>query len=160
MSRRVDSKFRARMVELRRNAQLTYKSAQGEAQRNWSVPVVNRSSLLDIPNMHKPAFDRNTINTAYDQIMLGAEEGSAGDIIALRTQLSVIAAEERAFRHRYMSLPRAIANAHGRQYGQGEGDLFSPNGLEGDISNMFKAGALTSTEDHRSWKQVNMPADL
>jgi len=142
MTQSVDPGFSRRMLELKQHAATTYQSLQGRARREWCIPKDNTEPLHDIANMHKPAFDREPLNAAYDAAVAGAAgEVSTGNILALRLQLAAVAAEERAYRHRHMSLPRAICAAHGRAYGLGEGSLFSPTGIEGDVAAYIKAGS-------------------
>ncbi len=146
MTQSIDKTFSARMQELRQQAVQLYKSVQGKSQRVWQVPTVQPTTPLAVMSLHTPAFDRTALNEDYDAIVAGkAAESSNGAVLALRLQLAVVAAEERAYRHRHMSVARAICTAHGRCYGQGEGSLFGPQGIEGDVATYMRAGSAGST---------------
>lgn len=141
MTQSVDKTFSNRMRTLQTQARQLYKSVQCAAQRIWQVSAT-QVSLHDISGMHKPEFDRTELNNDYDEIVAGKAAGSSnGEVLGLRLQIAVVAAEERAYRHRHMSLARAVATAHGRCYGQGEGALFSPTGIEGDVATYIRAGS-------------------
>jgi hypothetical protein len=135
------------MSELKSQAAAAYKSLQGAAQREWQIPIANTRSLQDVKGMHLPAYDRTQLNNDYVALINGATDGAAsnGEVLALRLQLAVMAVEERAYRHRHMTLSRAICTAHGRCYGHGEGELFSPIGIEGDVATYIRSGLVGAT---------------
>jgi len=142
----IDKTFSARMRDLRQQAVQLYKSVQGTSQRVWQVPTVQESNPLAVGDLHTPAFDRAALNDDYNALVAGkSAENSNGAVLALRLQLATVAAEERAYRHRHMSVARAICTAHGRCYGQGEGSLFGPTGIEGDVATYMRAGAAAGT---------------
>lgn len=146
MTQSIDKTFSDRMRELRRQAVQLYKSVQGGTQRIWQVPAVQTTPPLAVGELHTPAFDRAALNEDYDALVAGkSAENSNGAVLALRLQLAVVAAEERAYRHRHMSVARAICTAHGRCYGQGEGSLFGPQGIEGDVATYMRAGSAGTT---------------
>lgn len=146
MTQSIDKTFSTRMRELRQQAVQLYKSVQGTSQRVWQVPAVQTTPLLDVGQLHDPAFDRTSLNDDYNAIVAGkSAESSNGAVLALRLQLAAVAAEERAYRHRHMSVARAICTSHGRCYGQGEGTLFGPTGIEGDVATYMRAGSSGGT---------------
>ena len=146
MTQGIDETFSARMRELRQQAVQLYKSVQGSSQRMWQVPAVQSTSPLAVSQLHSPAFDRTALNNDYDALVAGkSAENSNGAVLALRLQLAAVAVEERAYRHRHMSVARAICTAHGMCYGQGEGALFGPTGIEGDAAAYMRAGAVSTT---------------
>ena len=146
MTQSIDKTFSARMRELRQQAVQLYKSVQGTSQRVWQVPAEQATSPLNVSQLHSPAFDRTELNDDYNALVAGkSAENSNGAVIALRLQLAVVAVEERAYRHRHMSVARAICTAHGRCYGQGEGALFGPKGIEGDAATYMRAGSAGGT---------------
>ena len=146
MTQSIDKTFSTRMRELRQQAVQLYKSVQGETQRVWQTPTDQTTSPLAVDSLHTPAFDRTALNDDYNALVAGkSTEDSNGAVIALRLQLAVVAAEERAYRHRHMSVTRAICTAHGRCYGQGVGALFGPNGIEGDAAAYMRAGSAGGT---------------
>ena len=136
--------FVNRLRNLRNNARVLQNSYQGKNQRTWQVPSDFNGNLLDVANLHKPAFDRQPINDQYEEATNNsANAGTVGDIIALKLQLDYNAAEERAFRARHMSLPRAFAIGHGRRLGQGHGNLWdSRAGVESVIAAYLAAGGV------------------
>lgn len=134
------------MRDLRQQAVQLYKSVQGSSQRVWQVPTPQTVSPLAVNELHMPAFDRTALNDDYNALVAGkSTENSNGAVLALRLQLAAVAAEERAYRHRHMSVARAICTAHGRCYGQGEGSLFGPTGIEGDVATYMRAGSSSGT---------------
>jgi hypothetical protein len=140
----VDPVFSTRMRELRENANSLYRSLQGTVQRQWNIPVAATQPLQDVASLHVGVFDRSRMNADYNQLIKGASPASSnsnGEAIGIRMQIAAVAVEERAYRHRHMSLARAICTAHGRCYGQGAGELFSPTGIEGDVAALIRAGS-------------------
>lgn len=91
--------------------------------RPWHTPEeIKDRDLLDVPSLHNPCWDRNNINQLYSETILGGpgqQGGNSGDLIAMKWQADFMAAEERAFRMRHMSLVRAGALMHGRLKGHG-----------------------------------------
>jgi hypothetical protein len=87
---------------------------------DWYVPE-GLVEPLDVPSLHVPAWERNEINQQYSVDVMGDPEdaGTTGDIYCLKIQADFLATEERAFRTRHASLPRAAAIAHGRLSGHG-----------------------------------------
>ena len=140
----VDPVFSNRMRELQSNATAMYQSLQGGQQRQWNIPAASSSPLQDVAALHIGVFDRSRLNADYNQLIKGASPTSSnsnGEAIGIRMQIAAVAVEERAYRHRHMSLARAICTAHGRCYGQGAGELFSPTGIEGDVAALIRAGS-------------------
>jgi hypothetical protein len=138
----VDPVFSARMRELRSNAESLYKSLQGLQQRQWNIPAAATAPLQDVASLHVGVYDRSQLNSDYNQLIKGATATSSnGEVIGIRMQIAAVAVEERAYRHRHMSLARAICTAHGRCYGQGAGELFSPTGIEGDVAALIRSGS-------------------
>ena len=142
MTQSIDPTFSARMRELRLQAASLYNSLICTAQRAWQVPKAQTTSMFNIAEMHKPAFDRGKLNDDYMEIVAGKAPGdSGGEVLGLRLQIAAVAAEERAYRHRHMSMVRAICTAHGRSYGQGFGSIFGPKGIEGDAATYIRSGS-------------------
>ena len=143
--------FVNRLKDLRENAVAMQNAIQGKRQRVWQVPSDYTGSLLDVPKLHEPSFDRTPINTQYQEATNDpSNAGTGGDIVGLKLQLDYNAAEERAFRARHMTLVRAFCVGHGRRLGQGHGNVFDrKNGIEGMIAAYLAAGganAQTETE--------------
>ena len=138
----VSTVFTQRLRELQQNADDMQKAFQGEGQRTWQVPTELETSLLDIAKLHDPAFDREEINNEYQNATNDpTNAGTTGDVIALKLQIDYNAMEERAFRHRHMSLCRAMCAGHGRRRGQGRGILWTAGkGVEREFTSIIAAG--------------------
>lgn len=136
--------FVERLKELQANAVNLQNAFQGKAHRKWQVPSMIETSLLDVSKLHEPAFNRESINTQYDQVTKDRESaGTVGDVISLKLQLDYNACEERAFRARHMSLCRAFCIGHGRRIGQGHGNIWSRNnGIEAMAAGYLAAGGV------------------
>jgi hypothetical protein len=120
----LDSKFLERVDDLERVARA--QSAQFRRQdsvRAWHTPEsMAEADLLDVPNLHEPAWNRDKLNETYALDVAAASSdnrGTYGDIMALKTQIDFMAAEERAFRVRHATPVRCAAVAHGRLHGHG-----------------------------------------
>jgi len=97
-----------------------------ETNRKWLVPEdLEAQDLFDIPNLHKPSFDRVQVNTNYVECFKSVKDmGTNADVISLKHQMDYVSAEERAFRFRHASVCRCIAHAGARRWFQGTGPLF------------------------------------
>lgn len=139
-----------RLVDLRNQAQTMQRAMQGRQQRAWQIPQNYSGSVLDIANLHTPAFDRTEINTQYEAATNNPKAaGTNGDVISLKLQIDYNACEERAFRARHTTLCRAMCLGHGRRIGQGQGSLWSgDNGIEAVMAAFIAAGgaAQNTTE--------------
>jgi len=137
-----DATFTDRLRELQRQAKETQNALQGKHQRQWQVPSVLKTSLLDVPNLHKPAFAREELNKQYDTVTKDiAAPGTNGDVIAIKMQIDYNAMEERAFRSRHTSMCRATCLGHARRYGQGHGSVWAATrGIEGEVASFIAAG--------------------
>jgi len=103
---------------------------------------------LDVPKLHDPVWDRNSINQKYSVDILagpGQEGGTVGDLIAMKWQADFMAAEERAFRTRHASLVRCAAVAHGRLNGHGESGTSIFSFLKDAAQTHITAGAQTGS---------------
>ena len=138
----IASVFSKRLKELKQQADECQKAFQGDGQRKWQVPEDLQASLLDIPELHKDAFDRQELNDQYEAAMKSPNgAGTNGDVVALKLQIDYNACEERAFRTRHMTLCRAMAHGHGRRRGQAKGSLWdSGSGISREITSLIAAG--------------------
>jgi len=134
--------FTKRLRELQKNADAMQDAFQGNGQRSWQIPEEMSTSLLEVEKLHEPAFEREDMNNEYDSATNDpANAGTTGDVIALKLQIDYNAMEERAFRHRHMSLCRAMCLGHGRRRGQGKGILWAAGkGVEREITSIIAAG--------------------
>jgi hypothetical protein len=124
--------FKARIDDLETKAR--QQSAQFRKQdtpRPWHTPEnMKTADLLDVPNLHEPAWNRDELNQNYSQDVLtqdSASRGTQGDIIAMKIQIDFMAEEERAWRLRHATPVRCACVAHGRLAGHGiaEHGIFS-----------------------------------
>ena len=137
--------FTDRIADLRLQAQRTHNAIQGRHQRRWAVPE-GQESLLDIENLHVPAFDRQELNDQYTELTESVESaGTTADVMANKQQIAYVAVEERAFRARHSTICRAFCHGHGRRYGHGQGSLLSPaGGITKNLSTLLQAGAQST----------------
>jgi len=143
----VTTVFKNRLRDLQEQAKKLQNAYQGKHQRVWQIPKdFGASSLLAIAQLHKPSYDREEINTKYDEVTNDPDNaGTTGDVIALKLQLDYVACEERAFRARHTTLCRAMALGHGRRFGQGHGQMWGakPGSIEDEVASFIKAGGAT-----------------
>lgn len=144
---RVHDVFHERLADLRLQAQQIQQAIQGAAQRPWQVPANFTGSLLDVPELHNPAFNRDEINANYEEVTKDPKNaGTVGDVIGLKLQLDYVACEERAFRARHTTLARAMCLGHGRRFGQGQGSLWGDkDGIEAVVSSFISAGGAATS---------------
>lgn len=143
---KIDPQFAARISDLEAKAKnaATHFKTQG-SYRNWHMPETT-GDPLDVPSLHNPAWDRNTINQLYCVDILagpGKQAGTVGDLIAMKWQADFMAAEERAFRTRHASMIRCAAMTHGRTNGHGETGKSIFSSLKDAIQAHIDAGSQT-----------------
>ena len=120
----VDSRFDKRTNELEEIARkMSEQFKNWQELRPWHTPkdLADRD-LLDVPSLHNPCWNRNSINELYSEQLLagpGKQGGTTGDLIAMKWQADFMATEERAFRLRHASFARCAALMHGRLDGHG-----------------------------------------
>lgn len=134
--------FTRRLTDLREQAKKAHNALQGKCQREWQIPADFAGSLLDIATLHQPAFERTPINDNYETVTKDPQNaGTVGDVISLKLQIDYNACEERAFRARHTTLCRAMCIAHGRRFGQGQGNLWDQKtGIEAVMAAFGAAG--------------------
>lgn len=139
---RVHKTFKTCLDDLKQQAAEQEKGFRREGQRTWNIPSgLTATTLFDVPNLHKGAFDREEANTNYNQLFASADSmGTTGDVIALKQQIEYMAAAERAFRFRHASACRNITHAMGRRQAQGQGATFSY--IENSVGRTIKTGAV------------------
>jgi hypothetical protein len=143
----VDPSFTARVndLETKANKMATQFKTQND-YRNWHMPDTT-GDPLDVPSLHNPAWDRNSINQLYCVDILagpGRKGGTVGDLIAMKWQADFMAAEERAFRTRHASLIRCATIAHGRLNGHGTAGKSIFSFLKDAVQAHIDAGAQTN----------------
>jgi len=108
------------LISFLKQANKTIANAQQcKNQRTWEIPDDFVGDVQDIPNIHKPSFDRTEINTNYLECHSGDADNEAGvgDAGSLKIQLDYVAVAERAFRSRHASHLRCLAHAAARYAG-------------------------------------------
>lgn len=143
---RIHDVFHNRLTDLRDQAKQMQNALQGKHQRKWQIPSDYDGGLLAVADLHEPAFNRQAINTNYEEATKDPKAaGTVGDVISLKLQLDYNACEERAFRARHMTLPRAMCLGHGRRFGQGQGNLWgATDGIEAVAASYISAGGAAS----------------
>jgi hypothetical protein len=112
---------------------------QAASTRPWHTPAeMKEQDLLDVPNLHEPAWNRDELNQIYSEKILNQEDsGTHGDLVATKKQIDFMAVEERAWRLRHASCVRCNVLAHGRLSGHGTTNesIFSmlKNSIENDL---------------------------
>lgn len=133
--------FTKRIKELTSDAQ-----AQADALIAGGGRPYTRDSSLDgrdllhVPSLHDSGYDRNQINTNYDEVTQTAKDpGTAGDAASLKLQGNYNATEERAFRALHATIVRCTVHAHARLRGHGNSiGVFGR--VESEAVNLIKAG--------------------
>jgi len=141
----VDSKFEDRIADLQNKAQKQsehFRSHSGT--RLWHTPEeMSERDLMDVPNLHEPAWNRDNLNQLYAESILALKDGGVvGDLIGVKRQINFMAVEERAWRLRHASKSRCLAVSHGRLDGHGDRrGIFSM--IKNEIENRMKLGAAS-----------------
>lgn len=134
----VHSVFSDRLKALRAESLAQSLAFSGDGPRPWQVPE-QLQDLLKVPDLHKPTFDRTSLNENYQECIQSIDTpGTTGDVIALKQQLDYNAVEERAFRLRHASLVRCLTHGAGRRRGLGRSAVFS--NVEKQVSNAIANG--------------------
>ena len=92
---------------------------KGDGAVEWMLPKDWTGDPTNVPELHKPIFDRDKINQAYEDSHASGDSGSVGDAMAAKLQLGFLAAAERAFRARHASPVRERLHAAARLKGHG-----------------------------------------
>jgi hypothetical protein len=112
--------------------------------RKWHTPDDLNTSLLDVANLHEPAWNRDDANRVYcEDVITQGDNGTSGDFKAMKKQIRFMAVEERAFRLRHASLVRCAALAHGRLAGHGAQNQSVFSILEITADNDLQSGGVT-----------------
>lgn len=133
---KVHDVFKNRLDDLTSQAEEQAKAVTGEGTRPWQVPNdFEAENLQDVPNLHEPSFNRDELNTQYNETIqaAGEEAGTLGDTIGLKQQISYTAAQERAFRLRHASPVRLLAHAAGIREAHG-----NTKGVFGGVQKMVE----------------------
>jgi hypothetical protein len=145
---KIDDQFKKRVEELEekaKNQSENFKSQNG--LRPWHTPEAMKSvSLLDVPNLHEPAWNRDKLNQLYSDEILAVEKskgGVVGDLIGVKRQIDFMAVEERAWRLRHASFTRCAVLAHGRLDGHGTASVGIFATVKNEIENRMAQGAIT-----------------
>jgi len=143
---KVDDKFSQRVQDLEKKAEKAKDMFRDHNNyREWWTPDGVKDPL-DVPSLHNPNWDRNSINQLYsDSILVSHGEGSGtvGDLIAMKWQADFMAVEERAFRTRHASMIRCAALAHGRIEGHSKAEKSIFSFLKDSVDQAIKHGAAT-----------------
>ena len=137
---RVHEAFQQRLKEWRELAEKQIAAERGAEQPGvWQFPQLNAKYIWGIDKLHSPAWDREEINKNYEECFQGEEPGTVGDVMALRLQLDLLAAEERAFRLRHASTARMMA--HGAIHTQALAGGIVPDTVRQYVASLIEAGA-------------------
>lgn len=142
----VDGKFVKRIQDLEKKAEKAKEMFRDHGNyREWWTPDGVKDPL-DVPSLHNPNWDRNSINQLYSDSILkgkGKSAGTVGDLIAMKYQADFMAVEERAFRTRHASMIRCAALAHGRIEGHSKSGKSVFSFLKDTVEHAIKEGAKT-----------------
>jgi len=121
---KVHDVFKDRIDELTKKAEEQAKAATGEGGRPWEIPNNYKRSVLEVSELHEPGYNRDEINTNYEEVLAAPKEksGTLGDTISLKLQLAYVSAEERAFRLRHASPVRCYAHSIAAREGLGNSE--------------------------------------
>lgn len=148
---KLEDQFKQRIDDLTQKAQQQsqqFKTQSGS--RPWHTPEnMKTRNLLDVPNLHEPAWNRNTLNRIYADEVLAVEQakgGTVADLIGLKRQIDFMAVEERAWRLRHATSSRCAALAHGRIKGHGIKSVGVFAIVQNEIENRMAEGAITGAK--------------
>jgi hypothetical protein len=143
---KVDGKFAQRIQDLEKKAEKAKDMFRNHNNyREWWTPDGVKDPL-DVPSLHNPNWDRNSINQLYSDSILtshGEGSGTVGDLIAMKWQADFMAVEERAFRTRHASMIRCAALTHGRIEGHSKPEKSIFSFLKDSVDQAIKHGAAT-----------------
>lgn len=146
---KIDPAFEKRVSDLEKKADKAKTQFRNHGEyREWWTPKGVKDPL-DVPSLHTPNWDRNSINQLYsDTIVKQSDEsaGTTGDMLAMKWQADFMAVEERAFRTRHASLVRCASMAHGRLDGHSRPEKGVFSHLKNTIDQAIKEGAKTGNE--------------
>lgn len=128
----VDPKFRARLKELKKQAEDEKEKRSRGDQVKWFRPEGWNGDIFDYEGMHEP-FDRQQANSEGVQAISNPKApGTTGDVVAATLQIETLACMERSFRVRMtMRRNRAIAHMIARKKGHADTEgVFLNNGLQ------------------------------
>jgi hypothetical protein len=132
--------FLRRTSELADHARHKSDAARGQAQRKWDAPEDWSGDPQDIVGLVTP-FDRSEIDQNYAQLLAsGDSPGTAGDVVAVKTQGDYVALQERGLRTRYASSLRCLAHATARWKGHGNPKGVFHDGVIRYVQDAIKAG--------------------
>lgn len=86
---------------------------RGKGTRPWNRPD-DAPPPLDVPGTVKP-FDREAIDTNYQEVLDPSAPGTVGDAISLKTQGDYVSVVERGYRARHCTPVRLLAMAAARR---------------------------------------------
>ena len=149
---KVDDKFTARIDELETKArEQSEQFRKQDTPRPWHTPESMKDvDLLDVPNLHEPAWNRDNLNKVYSMDVVSdtvGDSGTQGDIIAMKTQIDFMAEEERAWRLRHATPVRCAAVAHGRLAGHGLANAGVFSMLSKAVDNYMLRGGFTGDNE-------------
>jgi hypothetical protein len=147
----VHDKFRERVEELEKRAkEQSEHFRKHETPRPWHTPDSMKTvELLDVPNLHEPAWNRDAINANYCTSVVAdsaAAAGTTGDVKSLKLQVDFMAVEERAWRLRHATPVRCAALAHGRIAGHGVANAGIFSMVKKAAENLIIAGGAGGSE--------------
>jgi len=116
---RIHSVFQKLISAFKEQTTKIAEAQQGPGQRVWQAPDDWVGDPFNIAETHKPAFDRQEINTNYLELHAKDSEAGVGDAGSLKIQLDYTAVAERAFRSRHASNIRCLAHTSARLTGHG-----------------------------------------
>jgi hypothetical protein len=148
----IDAKFKERVSDLETRArEQSEQFRRQDTPRPWHTPeTMKNTDLLDVPNLHEPAWNRDKLNENYSSNILNddpAERGTQGDIVATKMQIDFMAEEERAWRLRHATPARCAAIAHGRLAGHGLVNASVFSRLEKTIDKFLIVGGFTGEDE-------------
>jgi hypothetical protein len=145
---KVDPQFQKRILDLETKAREQSEQFRRQSTpRPWHTPeTMKNTDLLDVPNLHEPAWNRDKLNERYSSEILTEDpesRGTQGDIIATKMQIDFMAEEERAWRLRHATPARCAAVAHGRLSGHGIANQGVFSRLEKTVDKFLIVGGFT-----------------
>lgn len=138
----IDPLFLKQLEELREHTDKQATAAISSDARVWQIPTDQTTDMRNIAGL-KTGFDRDTIGQNFSSLIEdGGSPGTAGDVVAVKTQSDYVAMLERAYRARHAGVIRCLAHAAARRKGHGNsaGIFSDTSGVNQFVADTLRAG--------------------
>jgi hypothetical protein len=131
--------FRTNINDIAKQAGKQHDTIRGKGDRPWNRPE-KAPDPLDIAGITE-AYDRKEVDANYGELIKsGADAGTCGDVVSVKTQGDYIAIMERGFRARHATPIRCIGHAMARRAGHSKDAGVFHGGVLRHVQDALKAG--------------------